>query len=313
MKKPILSFLSLLLCAGVLAGCAGGAAPVDAVGEIPVEASPAAAAEDFLPPSAAPEQEPDFAYGGDRFVGQWEDGYSQRAYMMILPTDYYGVYRVVLHWSDSAFSFAEWDMTAAYDEKSDSIRYTDGSRFYVSLQEDGPEDRALEWDGSEGSFFFDGSVLRWEDSKEEAAADLFFSRLTAEAPSAEDLIENYFRPVMSVAPGTSGSMLRTAQAAYASLRFASDRALWCGDVSALYARLAEAWAGLSAEEQAAFEENVYAVQGLVINSGVNWADYEALFADAGIDGGEMQALEADPTAMEGLYRLFDSAVAACLN
>lgn len=312
MKQTILSFLSLLLCAGLLVGCSGGATPVDAVGETPSEASPAAVAE-ALPPSAAPEQEPDFAYGGDRFVGQWEDGYSQRAYMMILPADHYGVYRVVLHWGDSAFSFAEWDMTASRDEASDSIRYTDGSRFYVSLREDGTEDRALDWDSSEGRFFFEGSVLHWEDSKEESAGDLFFSRLTAEAPSAEDLIENYFRPVLSVAPGTSGTMLRTAQAAYTSLRFASDRALWSGDMSALHARLGEAWAGLSAEEKAAFEESVYAVQELVVNSSVSWADYEAIFADAGIDGSEMQALEADPAAMESLCRLFDSAVAACLN
>lgn len=324
MKKTIAYILTLLLCVSMLTACGGNLSPAGTNDHQPAETGPAetAPAENENPetgatdasseaPAAAPEESQSLIYGGDKFVGQWTDEGSQRAWMAIIPTDYFGVYSVLLHWGDTAASFAEWDMTAAYDEDSDSIRYTDGSRFYVTLHEDADEDRVLEWEASEGRFFFQGDTLRWEDNKEESDGDVVFVKITTFAPSAADLAENFFRPVAEIPNGTAGAMLRKAQVAYSTLRFAYTYAIWSNDLHELRANLAEAWGSLSADEQAAFDENIFAVQGLIVNSAVTWEDYSGLFEDAGVRE-EMQALEEDNAAMESFTRLFDNAVTVCL-
>lgn len=325
MKKTIAFILTLMLCVSLLAACGGAPAPAG-TNDQPAETSPAETAptengdrdsETGVPdagtaaPADTPEESQRLIYGGDKFVGQWSDQASQRAYMTIIPTDYFGVYSVLLHWGDTAATFAEWDMTAAYDEASDSIRYTDGSRFSVTLHEDADEDRSLEWEASEGSFFFEDGVLRWEDNKEESDGDVAFEKVTTYAPTPEELVESFFKPVAEIPNGTAGAMLRKAQVACSTLRFADTYAIWSNDLQELRANLAEAWAGLSAEEQAAFDENIFAVQGVIVNAAVTWEDYSGLFEDAGVRE-EMQALERDDTAMESFTRLFDNAVTVCL-
>ena len=262
-------------------------------------------------PGLAQEELQGSGFGGDRFVGEWSDEYSQRAFLRVVPTDYFGEYSVLIHWGNSADSFAEWNMTASYDGDSGSIRYTDGSCSDVTLRENADEEREIKWEGSEGRFFFEGDTLRWEDNREESDADMVFAKDTAPAPSPAELAEQYFRPIAQIPDGTAGVTLKEAQVACEALRFAYTYAVWCSDPDELRANLAEAWAGLTGEEQAAFGDHLFAIHGLVVNSTVNWTDYGWSFEDAGV-GEDMQALEADRTALEGFSRLFDSTVAACL-
>ena len=262
-------------------------------------------------PDPAPEKMPASFFGGDRFVGEWSDEFSERAWMRVVPTDYFGVYSVMIHWGNSADSFAEWDMTASYDEDSGSIRYTDGCCLNVTLHENADEERSIEWEGSEGRFFFEGDKLRWEDTREESDADMIFAKSIAAAPSPAELAEHYFRPIALIPEGTAGVTLKEAQAACEILRFADTYAVWCSEPEELRTNLAAAWIGLTGEEQAAFGGHLFTIHGLVVNSAVNWTDYGWSFEDAGV-GEEMRTLEADRTVLEGFYRLFDGTVEACL-
>ncbi len=261
-------------------------------------------------PGLAPEELQGSGFDGDRFVGEWSDEYSQRAFLRVVPTDYFGEYSILIHWGNSADSFAEWNMTASYDGDSGSIRYTDGSCSDVTLHENADEKRDIIWEGSEGRFFFEGDTLRWEDNREESDADMVFVKDTTPAPSPAELTEQYFRPIAQIPDGTAGVTLKEAQVACEALRFADTYAVWCNDTDELQENLAEAWKGLTGEEQAAFGDHLFAIHGLVVNSTVNWTDYGWSFEDAGV-GEEMQTLEADRTALEGFYRLFDSTVETC--
>ena len=317
MKKMIALTLTLMLCAGLLAGCADR---TPSAPDKPDETAPSETATGETTPHENTPSEPaenldaaeDAVFGGDKFVGQWSDEYSQRVYMTVVPTERYGVYSVTIRWSNSYAKFNEWDMTASYDEASDSIKFTDGARYTVTLSEDADEVRQLQWDNSVGRFYFEDGKLRWEDGKEESDVDLRFVLLTTYAPSADVLLESFLKPIADMHSGESGSVLKRARAAYAALKFARDYVIWSNDPSELKANLAEAWGGLSAEEQTEFDENIFAVHGLVVNSAVSWDDYGYLFDDIGVSD-EMQALIADNTVMEGFTRLFDSAVTVCLT
>ena len=311
MKKMIALILSFVFGVGLLAACGEIRTPADMpVSENSSQPTGTSPAETETP-APAPAESGDQTYGGDRFVGEWSDEVSQRAALTIIPTEEFGVYNVRLHWSDTAASFVEWEMTAAYDDSSDSIRYTDGSRCYVTLHEDADEERTPDWEASEGRFFFEGDRLCWEDDKEKSDEGVRFVRITTYAPGVSELLDSFFRPVAGIPNGTPGAMLKQAQVACDALRFANTNAVWCNDPGELRAHLAEAWAGLTAVEQVAFEENLFAVHGLIVNSVVDWENYGYLFEDAGI-AEDMQALESDRTALESFSRLFDHTVAVCL-
>ena len=302
MKKTIAQFMSLLLCAALLAAC--GKAPM--IAEAPEEpsAAPTAPAEE---PSAAAEESGETAPDGARYAGQWTDELTQRAWLRIVPTGESGTYDVLLHWGDTAATFVEWDMTAVVDADG-SLRYTDGRRSFVTLHEDAPEERALEREGAAGRFFFEGDALRWEDDGEDSDEDVRFLPVTTYAPAASELLDRFFKPVALIPVGTSGSSLRRAQTACDALRYADANALWCCDEEELRAALTEAWAGLTAEEQAAFAENLLSVRALIADSAADWAGSGAVFTDAGV-GEEMQALEADRAALASWERLCESALA----
>ncbi|MBQ9663223.1 MAG: hypothetical protein IJV40_08755 [Oscillospiraceae bacterium] len=323
MKKKLIAFAIFTALMLLLAAC--GSAPVaeteaTSAADKPDETAPSETAtgettsreDPPAEPAGNPDAAEDSGFGGDKFVGQWSDEYSQRAYMTVVPTERYGVYSVTIHWSSSYAEFAEWDMTASYDEVSDSIKYTDGARYTVTLSEDADEVRQLQWDNSAGRLHFEDGKLRWEDGKEESDVDLRFALLTNYAPSADVLLESFLKPIANLHSGESGSLLKRARAAYDALKLASDYLIWSNDPSELKVNLAEAWCGLTAEEQSAFEENIFAVHGLVVDSAVSWGDYSYLFDDIGVND-EMQALIADNTVMEGFTRLFDSAVTVCLT
>ena len=285
------------------------AAETQAPAEEPAQAPEAAPSAEAVP-AAEPAPADETAYGGDQFVGQWTGEEADKAYMTIIPTDTFGVYDVVLQWRDSAATFAEWDMTAAFDEGSGSIQYSDGARFYVTLSENGPEERTQEWSGSSGKFFFDGQALAWEDSMEKDNTGTRFVRVTTYAPSAEVLANEFFKPLCEIPVGTSGAVLEEARTAYELLQFADRNAIWSNDLSELRTNLTAAWAGLSADEKSAVDTNLFSVHSIIVNAAVNWNDYGYLFIDSGIDA-PMQELLANRTALEGFYRLFDTTVSSC--
>ncbi len=132
----------------------------------------------------------------------------------------------------------------------------------------------------------------------------------AAAPAASELVENFFKPVAEIPTGTAGSTLKMAQVACGVLRFADSCAIRSADPEELRGNLAEAWASLSADEQAAFEEKILAVQGLIANAAATWEDYSGLFEDAGVKE-DMEALRESEEALESFTCLYDGAVAAC--
>jgi len=236
----------------------------------------------------------------ERFSGQWTDETAQRAVLTVVPAGD-GLYEILLHWSDGAASFVQWEMTSSYDLDRDALVYEDGARSYVTLHETGPEDVERQWSGSVGAFWLEDGKLCGADDKEEDNEGIRFERISIYAPDAEYLLDRCLRPIAAGAD---------AAAACDVLRFADAFSVWCCDREELRANLAEAWAGLSESEQKAFAENVEQVSLLIFTAADNWSACEKQFEDAGVRE-EMQALAASSAARLSWQRL-DEAIGEML-
>ena len=223
------------------------------------------------------------------YVGKWDDAASQRAHLTILPGEIYGNYDVKIHWAESAFSAAEWTMTAVYDETEGKLCYENGKMAIVTSGEDGTAAEEERWNDAEGFFLIgENGEMTWTDSREERSADFRLVRTPVPAPTAEELADGYFRVIGGYAEGTAGASLKAALAARDAVRFAAEHELWTGDRSALRTNLLAAWESLSAEEQAAFDANFISVLTLADACEADWEGQAPLFGDAGAsDMGEL--------------------------
>ena len=229
------------------------------------------------------------------FVGIWADETSQRAYLEIWPAEETGKYGIRIHWGNTAASYGEWNMTAAFSEETGRLTYQNGSKEYVTLSEDGSESREVQWTDAEGSFYIENGKLRWEDSRDESSPDFLAGKSSYYAPSADELVENYFKVIGGIETGTAGAALKQAAAARDVVKFADSRSIWAADNADLRKNILEGWEKLSEEEQAAFDANFISLLTLVNNAKADWDANADTFKDAGAE--DIENLLKDAKAM----------------
>lgn len=79
-------------------------------------------------------------------------------------------------WGSSAAETSEWTMSGTFDEKTQSVRYTNGVKRTTVFNEDGTVAvSTVEYTGGRGTFTFHDGALTWSDSQEHIADGMTFS------------------------------------------------------------------------------------------------------------------------------------------
>ena len=125
-------------------------------------------------------------FTGEKFAGEWQDSYSQRAVLHIasslemneMDVSEPGVYSVAVHWGGSYNSAVQWRMTAVAGAQDEILYYEDGRKVEITFPEDdAPAQETVIWDNSSGYFMFRDGYLTWYDEKEPQAADCRFVKV----------------------------------------------------------------------------------------------------------------------------------------
>ena len=126
-------------------------------------------------------------FTGEKFAGDWQDSYSQRAVLHIasslemdeMDVSEPGVYSVAVHWGNGANSAIQWRMTAVAGAQDEILYYEDGRKVEITFPEDdnAPAQETVIWDNSSGYFMFRDGYLTWYDEKEPQAADCRFVKV----------------------------------------------------------------------------------------------------------------------------------------
>lgn len=330
MKKKITGITAACLLAISLAACSsGGAAEAEsaassaaseqaesvvseqaesAAEETAEESEAVSEAEEAAEPEEDPYADPDPAVAA-QYPGTWVCG---RASMTIEASED-DTYMVFIDWGGSVSEVSHWEYTCYFDGVSlvDDGR---GVREEITYSEDGEvvNSEIAYSDGAATFTIKENGMLIWKEFKEDAAADMEFERveIVTPAPDAEAFAENYFRPVSGYHPGTAGSSLQEAQAAYAAVSFADDNELFRMDqdaamVDEVRANMLSAWESLTDEERAAFDENILSLSGLVDSCFSDWESVKPSFEDAGV-AEQMEQYIYDPLAPVAWDNLFSN-------
>ena len=240
-----------------------------------------------------------FASADSGFInmeGRWQDPANDRALLKIMRTFEMDVpedeiwYDVTLEWPDSADSSTVWYMAAKYDNETQSLAYTDGVKARVTYAEDGSiaSEEKL-WEDSEGALIPIDGKLQWADKREDqlraeaGEENMMFERVYRSAPTADDLLSEYFSKVANVEDGTAGASLKQAAAATDIVRFATINDLWDADGERLKKNILAAWEGMSEEDRTSFDNNLQDIFMPLIDSA--FGNYESVagnFEDAGV-------------------------------
>lgn len=79
-------------------------------------------------------------------------------------------------WASSAAEVTEWTMSGTFDEKTQSVRYSNGVKRTTVFNEDGTVAMsAVEYTGGKGTFTFHNNSLTWSDSQEHVADGMTFT------------------------------------------------------------------------------------------------------------------------------------------
>ena len=241
------------------------------------------------------QNDPDIAVPDD-FRGVWVCG---RAEIELIRKD--SGYIGLIHWASSYAEHTAWQYELSYDPDNASL--TDpgkGIKSTTVFSENGEESSYTE-EYTNGSARFsltpDGALI-WEDLTEDAGNGMEFEKVefTGIQPGQEDLIQDYFHVIGGYHPGTAGSSLAKAQAAFKVYDFAQAHRLWNADIPSLRSDMLAAWESMSDEERSAFDTNFIDILRLIDRCLDDWEVQKGLFADAGVDDSRMEALLKDPAA-----------------
>ena len=218
------------------------------------------------------------------YVGVWEDAWSQRASLEILPGAEYGQFDATIHWGSSADSAGIWTMTMTFDEASGKMTYKNGTMALVTFSQTGEETREVQWSDAEGEFLITGKgKMTWNDSREDRSAEFDLNRVVAPGPTAEELVEGYFKVVGGIGPGSAGASLRQAKAAEDVMTFAIGHGIWNADNGTLRQNLLAAWESMTEDEQKAFDESFIDLLSMVRDAKADPETYAGQFEDAGAE------------------------------
>ena len=102
-----------------------------------------------------------------------------------------------------------------------------------------------------------------------------------EAPSVDELAQDYFGTLANLEAGTAGASLKTAQAAANICAFAMDHGLWDPEMVNLHENIFAAFESLDADTQARALEGFNAVRALLDDCLEDYEANRAVFEDAG--------------------------------
>ncbi|MBR2743007.1 MAG: hypothetical protein IKD89_05390 [Clostridia bacterium] len=129
------------------------------------------------------------------------------------------------------------------------------------------------------------------------------TQAAASAATAEEFAEGYFGVIAGYEPGTAGSSLKQALAAYGAVSFAAEHSLDTADVPAMRDAMLAAWEGLDAGTKTAFDENLFGIAGLIDECFSDYDSVSGVFEDAGV-GEKMRALSESSEAKAAWETLF---------
>ncbi len=227
-----------------------------------------------------------------QFTGEWQDKVSMRASLTALPREYGNseAVNITITWAGSAWECFEWTIPASFDEAEGQMVYTDGLLKQLVYDDEGKlSSETVVNEGSSGRFFFKNGEIKWEDSYEERSPEMSFVANRFPAPAAESLLNEYFKAVAGIMPGTAGASLREAEALCAVMKYAENSGLLSADAASLREEMLKAWEMLGEDGQAAFDEAFMGMVSLGDQAGSDYASVSGVFEDAGV-GAEMKAL-----------------------
>lgn len=123
------------------------------------------------------------------------------------------------------------------------------------------------------------------------------SGIIERTPSAEDLKEYYFDPIIALELGTAGSSLKMGEVGCRMLSYSVSRQVRGADENLLVKNMLEVWNGLSKEERAAFDVRFVELSFLVFMCYDNAENVKGVFEDAGV-GEEMEYLLSYPDSRQ---------------
>ena len=114
------------------------------------------------------EYNPDDTANRDFLAGQWNDEYSQRAFMTINRYAADDEYYCVIHWSGSYKEYAAWRFHITGTAGSSEFVYSDCEKVIVVSEEDGTETETVQYTSGSGKLKITGSGITWTDDMENA-------------------------------------------------------------------------------------------------------------------------------------------------
>lgn len=112
-----------------------------------------------------------------RFVGNWQDQNSQRCRLTIESGED-GTFVIEISWGNSAFSTSMWRALGEYDANSDCIRYHDCDHWESVSDGNGNFTNNYYYTGGQGTFYFSGGNLLWEEYNESTGSRCSFVKLS---------------------------------------------------------------------------------------------------------------------------------------
>lgn len=111
----------------------------------------------------------------DRFVGEYQDSYSQRAGMEIKKNPDGEGLLIHIHWGSSANENTQWDMTATY--RDGQLVYSDGLKTEHMMKDESSEEivKTLE-ENQKGYFEVKDGILNWTGAPEESCQACAFEK-----------------------------------------------------------------------------------------------------------------------------------------
>lgn len=274
MKKSIHILLAFLACLALLSACGKKNNSDPAQASPPADTGTDAAASETQAPAAAVQL--------SDYYGCWEDGNGARVSMTIAPREERGDVEAVIYWGVGARELNEWIMHGTLDPGSGVLSYADGIVNRVTWGEGLTERTEPVRQNGKGTLALsqDGTI-KWSDAGEPGSASFGFVRAETELPTAQELLNGYFKVV--------GGEAAPAWAACEALRFAYLIDAFSQDSPDMRAVLSFAWESMSEEEQNVFLTNFPAVVSLIDKAATNYEEVREAFDAVGA-GGEMEAL-----------------------
>ncbi|GEM_PF-1496548 len=264
--------------------------------ESATESAPAAESEGDVDPYLEPDESE-----AQRFIGIWEHD----RVTIEISNGLEGGYRCLVGWGSSATERTVWEYQCDFDGEA-LYSFETGTKTNLVFDENGEiaSQEVVFEDGASRFSIDENGKLIWEEFKEDAGEGMTFDHIETEAPTTEELVEDYFHMIGGYENDAEGASVSEALSACGAIRFSVAHALWAVDTSALRTNLLDAWESMTEEEQGHFDGNFIDVVALIDDCVADWDANKGAFEEGEV-AEEMEAYLKDPEALAAWYQLRD--------